>query len=222
MKKKIALAWSGGKDAAMALHALKLGGEYDIACLLTTITEDYDRISLHGVRRALLEAQASSAGLPLEHVAIPANSLNEEYETRMREACARLFASGIRRVAFGDLFLPDVRAYRERNLAGAGMEAVFPLWNRDTKELAAGFVRLGFKAVLVCVDTQKLDASFAGREFNDTLVGDLPKAVDPCGENGEFHSFVYDGPVFAAPVAFGRGECVLREDRFRYCDLVPV
>ncbi len=222
MRRKIALAWSGGKDAAMALYALRHNSRHTVACLLTTVTESYDRISMHGVRRALLEHQAQSLGLPLEIVSIPVGCTNERYESTMADACDRLKAGGIARVAFGDLFLQDVREYRERNLARVGMQALFPLWGRDTRELAEEFIRLEFKAVIACVDTQKLDGSFAGREFDAELLADLPAGVDPCGENGEFHSFVYDGPVFRSPITFCRGKIVLRDGRFNYCDLVPV
>ncbi len=218
MKERILFGWSGGKDSAMALAELLRAGECEIAALLTTVTEDYDRISMHGVRRTLLEAQASALGLPLHIVKIPAGCTNEIYEARMRRAMEHFYAQGIRRVAFGDLFLADIREYRERNLARVGMEAIFPLWLRDTTELARGFIADGFRAVLVCVDPRKLDASFAGREYDASLLADLPAGVDPCGENGEFHSFVYAGPIFSEPVAITRGETVER-DGFVFTDL---
>lgn len=219
MKERILFGWSGGKDSAMALAELLRAGECEIAALLTTVTEDYDRISMHGVRRALLEAQAASLGLPLHLVRIPAGCSNDLYEARMREAMEHFAAQGIRRVAFGDLFLGDVREYRERNLAKVGMEAIFPLWLRDTRELAQRFIADGFRAVLVCVDPRKLDAAFAGREYDASLLVALPAGVDPCGENGEFHSFVYDGPIFRQPVAITRGETVQR-DGFVFADLL--
>lgn len=215
----ILFCWSGGKDSAMALAKLLRGGEHAIAALLTTVTEDYDRISMHGVRRELLEMQAAALGLPLHIVRIPVGCTNELYEQRMREALQIYLQRGIRRVAFGDLFLRDVREYRERNLARAGMEAIFPLWGRDTGELARGFIAQGFRAVLTCVDTRKLDAAFSGREFDGSLLADLPRYTDPCGENGEFHSFVYDGPIFYEPVRIAPGERVTREG-YCFCDLL--
>jgi len=204
----------------MALAELQRGGQQEIAALLTTVTEDYDRISMHGVRRTLLEAQAAALGLPLHIVRIPAGCTNEIYETRMREALEVYLAQGVRRAAFGDLFLADVREYRERNLARVGMEAIFPLWQRDTKELAREFIAQGFRAVLVCVDPRKLGASFCGREYDAALLADLPPHIDPCGENGEFHSFVYDAPNFRQPIALTRGESVVR-DGFCFADLAP-
>ncbi len=216
----VLFCWSGGKDSAMALHALRAAGDCRIAALLTTITEEYDRISMHGVRRALLERQAESLGLPLHPVLIPPQCINAIYEERMKEALAMHFARGVRRVAFGDIFLEDLRVYREKNLAQIGMQALFPIWKRDTRELAREFVRLGFRAITVCVDPRVLDASFAGRELEASFFADLPPGVDPCGENGEFHTFVFDGPVFKTPIAIRVGEKVLR-DGFCFCDLMP-
>jgi len=216
----VLFCWSGGKDSAMALHALQAAGECRIAALLTTITEEYDRISMHGVRRALLERQAESLGLPLHAVLIPPQCVNTTYEERMKEALAQHFARGVRRVAFGDIFLEDLRAYREKNLAQIGMQALFPIWKRDTRELAREFVRQGFRAITVCVDPRVLDASFAGRELDATFFAALPPGVDPCGENGEFHTFVFDGPVFKSAIAFHIGEKALR-DGFCFCDLLP-
>ncbi len=220
IKEQILFCWSGGKDSAMALAELLRAGNHQIAALLTTVTEDYDRVSMHGVRCALLEAQAAALGLPLHIVRIPAACTNEIYETSMKEAMEVFLAQGVRRVAFGDLYLADVREYRERNLARAGMEAIFPLWQRDTAQLARAFIAQGYRAALTCVDTRKLDASFAGREFDESLLGDLPPGVDPCGENGEFHSFVFDGPIFRHPIAFTRGVSVSR-DSFCFTDLLP-
>ncbi len=204
----------------MALHALWEGHDYRITALLTTITEEYDRISMHGVRRALLERQAESLGLPLHAVLIPPQCINAIYEERMKEALALHFARGVRRVAFGDIFLEDLRVYREKNLAQVGMQALFPIWKRDTRELAREFVRLGFRAITVCVDPRVLDASFAGRELDKSFFADLPPAVDACGENGEFHTFVFDGPIFQTPIPCRVGEKVLR-DGFCFCDLLP-
>jgi len=216
----VLFCWSGGKDSAMALHALREGRDYRISALLTTITEEYDRISMHGVRRALLERQAESLGLPLHAVLIPPQCINATYEERMKEALALHFARGVRRVAFGDIFLEDLRVYREKNLAQVGMQALFPIWKRDTRELAQEFVRLGFRAITVCVDPRVLDASFAGRELDKSFFADLPPAVDACGENGEFHTFVFDGPIFQTPIPCRVGEKVLR-DGFCFCDLQP-
>jgi uncharacterized protein (TIGR00290 family) len=216
----VLFCWSGGKDSAMALHALRAARECRIAALLTTVTEEYDRISMHGVRRALLERQAESLGLPLHAVLIPPQCINATYEERMREALAKHFARGVRRVAFGDIFLEDLRAYRENNLAKIGMQALFPIWKCDTRELAREFVRQGFRAITVCVDPRVLDPSFAGRELDAAFFAELPPGVDSCGENGEFHTFVFDGPVFKTPIAFHIGEKVVR-DGFYFCDLLP-
>jgi len=182
---------------------------------VTTVTEDYGRVSMHGVRRELLELQAASAGVPLVEVGIPAGCSNDVYARRFLGAVAEVEA-----VAHGDLFLEDVRSYRERLLAAAGKRAAFPLWGLDTAELACDFVASGFEATLVCVDPRRLDASFAGRPFDADLLADLPAGVDPCGENGEFHTFVHAGPVFAAPIPCARGEVVER-DGFVFCDLLP-
>ncbi len=220
MKEKILFTWSGGKDSAMALYELKKTPDYEITALLTTITENYDRISMHGVRRALLEKQADSLGLPLEKIFITKNSSNEEYETVMRAALEKYRRAGVTSVAFGDIFLEELRRYREDNLSKMGMKAVFPIWKRDTPELAHTFIDLGFKAVITCVDSHVLDRSFAGREFDRKFLSELPKGVDPCGENGEFHSFVYDGPIFQKRIFHATGEVILRDKRFYYCDLV--
>ncbi len=213
------MAWSGGKDSARALHLLM--DQHDVVALLTTLTRGYDRISMHGVRRTLLEAQAASVRLPIAPVWIAPNCTNEEYEASMREVIESYLEEGIMAVAFGDIFLEDLRKYREAKLALLGMHGIFPLWKRDTRRLAREFIDLGFKAVVCCVDSKVLEPSFAGREFDDAFLADLPKSVDPCGENGEFHSFVYDGPPFREEIPFARGEIVLREERFYYCDLIP-
>ena len=219
----ILLSWSGGKDCAMALAALVQDPVVRVVALLTSVTDGYDRISMHGVRRALLHRQADSLGLPLLEAVIPPTCTNERYDAVMRESLerARTAFPGLRRVAFGDLFLEDVRTYREARLALAEMEALFPLWRRDTRTLADEFVAHGFRARLVCVDTTQLDGSFAGRSFDRVLLADLPPDVDPCGERGEFHTFVSDGPIFRQPVEYTIGETVLREERFAYCDLLP-
>lgn len=219
---RLLFSWSSGKDSALALHEILKSGQYEVAALLTTLTVDYDRVSMHGVRRVLLEAQAAALGLPLEKIWIRPNATNADYETQMRQTLERYHAAGVNAVAFGDLFLQDVRQYREANLAQSGMQAVFPLWARDTRDLFHSMVRSGFKAVVTCVDTQALGAEFSGREIDETFLADLPAGVDPCGENGEYHSFVYAGPIFKNPIAFTLGEQVLRENRFSYVDLAPV
>ncbi len=220
-KEKAILSWSGGKDAALALHELQRRNDYEISALLTTITEEYDRISMHGVRRVLLERQAESLDIPLETVLISKNTSNEQYDRQMREVLERYLAAGISSVAFGDVFLEDVRKYREDNLSRVGMTGIFPIWKRDTIELAREFIALGFEAVITCVDSQALDGAFVGRIFDDEFLSDLPSGVDPCGENGEFHSFVYAGPIFRKSIPHKKGEIVLRDDRFYYCELIP-
>ena len=215
----ILLAWSGGKDSALTLHALRQAGGCNVVALLTTLTEGYNRVSIHGVREELLDQQAASIGLPLTKVWIPQDSSMDEYERRMGAALDGHIADGISGVAFGDIFLEDLRATREAKLATVGLRAEFPLWKHDTTELARRFIDLGFRAVITCADTEFIDASFAGRLYDDALLADLPPTVDPCGENGEFHSFVTDGPVFTHPVAHEIGQAVLRDNRFCFCDL---
>jgi uncharacterized protein (TIGR00290 family) len=214
----VLFCWSGGKDSAMALHVLRQQGEMRVASLLTTVTEGYERVSMHGVRRTLLARQAAVIGLPLHEVRIPPACVNPVYEARMREALLSQKAAGVRWVAFGDVFLQDLREYRERNLAQVEMMAMFPIWKRDTRELARDFCELGFRAVAVCIDSKKLGREFAGRELDESFFRDLPNGVDPCGENGEFHTFVYDGPIFSNAIAVERGEVVER-DGFYFCDL---
>jgi uncharacterized protein (TIGR00290 family) len=220
MPEDVLFCWSGGKDSAMALHALQSAQSHRVTALLTTVTEEFDRISMHGVRRVLLERQAESIGLPLHAVLIPPQCVNATYEARMNDALNEHLARGVHRVAFGDIFLEDLRVYREQNLARIGMEALFPIWKRDSRELARDFLRLGFQAITVCVDPRVLDSSFAGRLLDESFFADLPPSVDPCGENGEFHTFVFDGPVFNTPIRFATGEKVLR-DGFYFCDLLP-
>jgi uncharacterized protein (TIGR00290 family) len=216
----ILFCWSGGKDSALALHRLRQQNEVRIAALLTTVTEGYDRISMHGVRRELLQRQAESLRLPLHEVFIPPQCVNPIYEARMEEALLFFFEQGIRRVAFGDIFLEDLRLYREKNLARVAMQALFPIWKRDTRELIREFHAAHFRSVAVCIDSKVLDPSFAGRELDESFFVDLPPGVDPCGENGEFHTFVYDGPIFSRPVGFTLGETVQR-DSFIFRDLLP-
>jgi len=220
MPEKILLSWSGGKDSMMALYELSRDPAYTVSALLTTVTEDYDRISMHGVRRSLLEEQARALGLPLKQVYIPKQSTNEIYESRMRATLEQVIKEGVHSVAFGDIFLEDLRKYREGNLALLGMKGVFPIWKRDSAELARTFIELGFKAAVVSLDPKVLDPSFAGRVINQEFLDQLPPGVDPCGENGEFHSFVYDGPLFQQAVGCTIGEVVAR-DSFYFCDLMP-
>jgi uncharacterized protein (TIGR00290 family) len=220
MAEPILFCWSGGKDSAMALHVLQQREDVRIVALLTTVTETYDRISMHGVRRELLVQQAESIGLPLHEVRIPAQCVNPIYEARMEDALRVYHDAGVRRVAFGDIFLEDLRAYREKNLARIGMEATFPLWKRDTSELIRSFHAAKFRALAACIDPKVLDRSFAGRELDESFFRDLPAGVDPCGENGEFHTFVFDGPIFSNPISVRAGEIVER-DGFLYCDLFP-
>ena len=222
MTEKVVLSWGGGKDSALALYEIQKTDNYEILGLLTTLTEDYDRISIHGVRRILLEQQADSLGFPLEKVFISKNVSIEEYESKMREVLAKYLAAGFSSVVFGDIFLEDVRRYREDNLSKIRMKRIFPIWKRDTYELAHTFIDLGFKAVITCVDSNVLDKNFVGRVFDEQFLSELPSNVDPCGENGEFHSFVYDGPIFQERILYTKGEIVLRENRFYYCDVIPV
>ena len=216
--KPVLFCWSGGKDSAMALRVLRRQNGLRVAALLTTVTEGYERISMHGVRRELLLRQAHAIGLPLQEVRIPPQCVNPIYEARMRDAMLAQKAAGVRCVAFGDIFLQDLREYRERNLALVEMSAMFPIWKCDTRELAQEFCAQGFRAVAVCIDSNKLSCEFAGREVDESFFRDLPEGVDPCGENGEFHTFVYDGPIFSNAIAVERGEVVER-DGFYFCDL---
>jgi len=220
VKEKVIFAWSSGKDSARALHELMQDSGYEVVGLMTTVVEGYDRISMHGVRIRLVEQQAESIGLPLEKVYISKESSNENYETAMRDALLRHKAKGVTSVAFGDLFLEDLKVYRETKLAEVGMKAVFPLWKRDTTKLARSFIELGFRAIITCVDSQVLGGEFSGRLYDEQFLADLPSHIDPCGENGEFHSFVYDGPLFSKPVRFEKGEIVVRENRFHFCELL--
>lgn len=215
----ILFCWSGGKDSAMALRVLQRDGA-NIVALLTTVTEGYDRISMHGVRRELVQAQAGQIGIPLHEVFIPPQCVNPIYEARMEAALRVYLERGVRTVAFGDIFLQDLREYREKNLARVNMNAIFPIWKRDTRELAEEFIRDGFRAVTVCIDPSKLNRSFAGRELDADFFRDLPADVDACGENGEFHTFVYDGPIFREPVRVVQGEVVTR-DSFVFSDFLP-
>jgi len=221
MTERILLSWSGGKDSAFSLYELRKTSQFAVAALVTTVTEGYDRISMHGVRRTLLEQQAASLGIPLEQIVISQKASNEEYETKMRALLEKYLRQGVTKVGFGDLFLEDVRKYRDENLAKIGMTGIYSLWRRDTTAMAHEFISLGFRAVICCVDSKALDCRFVGRDFDEELISGLPSTVDPCGENGEFHSFVYDGPIFQHRIPVTKGEISFRDDRFYYCDLIP-
>ncbi len=214
-----ALSWSGGKDSTLALQTLRVRG-IEPCALVTTLTEGFERISMHGVRHTLLKRQAAAVRVPLVEVVIPPACVNEIYEERMARAFETTPLRDVDGVAFGDIFLEDVRAYREERLARIGKRALFPLWARDTAELAREFVAAGFEGVVACINPRCLDPSFAGRAYDASFIADLPDDVDPCGENGEFHTFVHAGPGFAQPVALEVGEVVER-DGFVFCDLVP-
>ncbi len=215
---KTLVSWSSGKDSAWMLHVLKQDPSVEIGGLLTTMNEQFDRVAMHAVRRSLLEAQADAAGVPLRMVQLPWPCTNEQYEERMRIAVAQAVAEGFTHVAFGDLFLEDVRKYREEKLAGTGLTPIFPIWGIPTDQLATRMVEGGLRSVLTCVNPQHLDRSFAGRQFDRALLDDLPAGVDRCGERGEFHSFAWDGPMFNHPVVIEVGEVVDR-DGFVFADV---
>ena len=215
--KRVLLSWSSGKDSAWTLHVLRRDSSIEICGLLTTLNSEFDRVAMHGVRRAVLEAQAAAAGLPLWIVPLPWPCPNEVYEQRMAETCQRAVAEKIDAVAFGDLFLEDVRDYRVRQLAPTGLEPLFPLWQIPTDALARAMIAGGLRARVSCVDTKQLSAAFAGREFDLELLRDLPSSADPCGERGEFHTCVYAGPMFRAPLHITTGELVMR-DGFTFAD----
>lgn len=226
MKKKILLAWSSGKDSAWALHVLRRQNQYEIAGLMTTFNAAFDRVAMHSTRRSLVEMQAEAVGLPLIVAPIPWPCSNADYEAAMKRVCDQALAQGVSAIAFGDLFLADVRAYRERQLQDTGLEPLFPIWGIPTDTLAQEMISAGLRAKLVCVDPKQLSASFIGRDFDQTLLRELPAGVDPCGENGEFHSFVYAGPMFnkgmfsPGEIPIMTGEKVER-DGFWFCDVSP-
>ena len=216
---KAILSWSSGKDSAMALRRVLTTKEVDVVCLLTTTTYQFHRVSMHGVREELVHLQAKSLGYPLEKIQIPYPCPNEIYEQQMQNVLSGWKAKGVSHVIFGDLFLEDIRKYREEKLAQIHLKPVFPLWGESTAKLAKEMIQVGFRCVVTCVDPKKLDAGFAGRQFDDSFLRDLPPHVDPCGENGEFHTFVYDGPLFDEPIPVVVGESVLR-DGFQFVDLL--
>jgi uncharacterized protein (TIGR00290 family) len=215
---RVAVSWSSGKDSAWSLHLLRQNPSVEVVALFTTLNQQFDRVAMHAVRRELLELQAKSVGLPLWTVPLPWPCSNEEYELRMRDLCARAIAEHVDAMAFGDLFLADIRAYREKQLAATGLQPLFPVWQIPTAELARTMIASGLRAKITCVDPRVLSAEFAGRDFDSQFLADLPPNIDPCGENGEFHSFVYDGPGFREPVNVSVGEIVER-DGFVFADL---
>ncbi|MEM4658808.1 MAG: diphthine--ammonia ligase [Candidatus Methanosuratincola sp.] len=220
MIERVLLSWSGGKDSALSLYELLRGGGYEIVALLTTVTQGYNRVSMHGVRWELVAAQADSVGYPIERVMIPQNASNAEYESCMEEVLSRY--PGVTGVVFGDIFLEEIRRYREQNLAKLGMKGIFPLWNRDSLELAETFINTGFRAIIACIDSFKLCGDFVGSLFDRNFLSSLPHQVDPCGENGEFHSFVFDGPIFRHRIEYALGRVVTRDCRFYYRDIIPL
>jgi uncharacterized protein (TIGR00290 family) len=219
-KPKAWLAWSSGKDSAWALHTVRQSGEFEIVALLTTVNRTHERVAMHAVRESLLEIQAAAAGLPLVKVPIPSPCSNETYERAMGEAMARAHTEGVLHICFGDLFLEEIRAYREKQLASCGMMPVFPVWGRQTRRLADEMLEAGLSAYLTCVDPRKLDRAFAGRRFDAELLDDLPEGIDPCGENGEFHTFANAGPMFSKEIPVAVGDIVEREG-FVFADLLP-
>jgi uncharacterized protein (TIGR00290 family) len=216
--KRVLLSWSSGKDSAWALHVLRQG-QYEVVGLLSTLNREADRVAMHAVRRELVVRQAELAGLPLWPVLLPWPCPNEQYESLMAQTCAKALSEGIEAIAFGDLFLQDVRAYRERQMRGTGLEPIFPIWGMPTLELAREMIASALQAKLTCVDTRKLSGDFAGQDFDAAFLASLPKGVDPCGENGEFHSFVYAGPMLNSAISVTTGE-TLTQDGFRFVDLI--
>jgi uncharacterized protein (TIGR00290 family) len=219
-KKRVVVSWSSGKDSAWTLHRLRQRDDIEVVGLMTTVNQAFDRVAMHSTRTQVLEAQAAAAGLPLRKISLPWPCSNEQYESCMGECVRAMKAEGVQAVAFGDLFLEDIRAYREKQLAGTGLEPLFPLWLEPTDKLAREMISGGLKAKLVCVDPKKLDRKFAGREFDTELLRELPSSIDPCGENGEFHTCVCAGPMFGGEIPLLAGEVVER-DGFVYCDAIP-
>jgi uncharacterized protein (TIGR00290 family) len=220
MRQRTLVSWSSGKDSAWSLHLLRRDPTFDVVALLTTFNGEAERVAMHAVRRELVQAQAASLGLPLWPVELPWPCANSEYESRMRVACEHAQAEGITTVAFGDLFLQDIRSYRERQMEGTGLNLTFPVWQVPTDQLARRMLEAGLKAKVTCVDRTKLDASVAGREYDAAFLRDLPAGIDPCGENGEFHTFVWDSPDFATPISVRTGT-IIERDGFAFADLIP-
>jgi uncharacterized protein (TIGR00290 family) len=221
MMEKVIVSWSGGKDSALSLYEIQRGGRYQVVSLLTSISEHHDRVSMHGVRRILLERQAQAMGLPLVKIPLPADCSEEEYESRLMEVLGRLKSEGINNVVFGDIFLEWIKEYREKNLSKISMKPILPIWGRWTLELARSFIALGFKAVITCVNTKLMPESFLGRVLDEQFLSELPPGVDPNGENGEFHSFVFAGPIFRESIPYALGRTVVR-DSYCFRDLLPV
>ena len=213
------LSWSSGKDSAMALYRARVSKQFEVVCLLTTLTDQFRRVSMHGVREELLDRQAEALGITLEKVLIPYPCPNAVYEEKMRNTLSRWKEKGVTHAIFGDLFLEDIRKYREANLSQLDLTPVFPVWGTDTSSLAREMLKVGFRAILTCVDPKKIDVKFAGRQFDNSLLEDLPPTVDPCGENGEFHTFVYDGPIFRESIPVEIGRSVMR-DGFQFADVL--
>jgi len=221
MPEKAILSWSGGKDCCYALHLLNKNKSKRIKLLMTTLTSNYKRISMHGVREALLDRQVEALGIKLKKILLPPFPQNEAYEEAMRQAMIELKAQNFTKVLFADLFLKDIKSYRIKTISGSGINAAFPIWGMNTRRLAQDFINAGYKAVITCIDKRKLDKSFTGRQFDQSFLEDLPENTDPCGEYGEFHTFVYDGPVFQNEVKFNTREIVLKDQHFYFCDLIP-
>ncbi|RSK27243.1 diphthine--ammonia ligase [Bacillus sp. HMF5848] len=220
--KKIAVSFSGGKDSTLALYRLIQTKQWDIHCLITTITETYQRVSIHGFCEELLHSQSDSLGIPLKKVYIPINCTNEHYKFKMNKALKELVNEGVTHVMFGDIFLEDIKIYREELIRPHGLHAVFPLWGENTVQLLEEFIALSFEAVITCVDTEVLSEKYAGKTINTAFAKFLPKGVDPCGENGEFHSFVFNGPIFRKPINISLGETKLSSNRFLFRDIILI
>lgn len=218
---KVIMAWSGGKESALALYKILESKSYKVLALLTTINQAYARVCMHGVREELVEKQALVLGVPLEKIFLSKNSSNQEYEQKMKESLEKYIEKGISGVVFGDVYLEDLRIYRENKLKGIGLRAIFPLWRTKSQKIVQEFIEAGFKAIISCLDHKVLDKKFLGRDFNQGFVEELPSGVDPIGEKGEFHSFVYQAPIFRERILFEKGEILLRENGFWYCDLIP-
>jgi len=221
VKENILYSWSGGKDSALALYELKKNSRYNISSLLTTVVKDYSRSSMHGVRSELIEQQSKFLGLKLDKVFLSKDESSASYSSKMQLVLERYKRKGVFSVGFGDIFLEDIKQYRINNLAKLDMKGVFPLWKKDTLRLAHNFIDLGFKAITTCVDSRCLNEVFVGRFFDKNFLAELPQGIDPCGENGEFHTFVYAGPIFNETIRYKKGEIVLRNNRFYFCDLIP-
>ncbi len=220
-KTRVIFSWSSGKDSAYALHQLLNDPSYEVVSMITTITSGYDRISMHGIRIKLLDEQSKQIGLPLYKIPIPKNCSNEDYKKAMEKAMKHFLKLGIKTVAFGDIFLKDVKEYRIKQLAKVGMNAIFPLWGINTRKLSCDFIKSGFKSIISCVDTRKVNRSFSGRLYNNGFLNNLPNDCDPCGENGEFHSFVFDGPIFKAPIHIKTGDQTLKRKHFFFTEILP-